>query len=150
MLQTCALAPAIVFALMFVVGCPAASLPKEGSSIEAGEVEEIWAAGEPSACAVGFRSFLKELDSFLLVHPQRLDGLLRLLEESFPLQGCAIAEVIEVSKRSRYFAGVSDDVLDHVISFDTSKFVAPREGYYVSFAIDKMTGDTKHRSVSRH
>jgi hypothetical protein len=155
MLRDCALVPAVAFALLIVVECLAAALPAAvrsdaETSIEAVPGAEIWGAGVPSACDVGFRSFLKDLDRLLLVHPQRLDGLLWLLEQSFPLKGCAIAEVFAVSKRSRYFADVNDDVLDHVISFDTSKFVAPRDGYYVSFAVDKMTGDIRHRSVSRH
>ncbi len=140
-----ALAPAVAFALMIVIGCSAA-LSEERRSIEAGPGEKTSAVSTSSSCAAGLRTFVTELDDLLAVYPQAYESFFALLNRSFPLKGCALAEVISICEQSRFFAGVSDNAGDLVIFFDNGKFF-PGRGYRVSFGLDKRTGDTSHPSV---
>lgn len=136
----------VAIAMMIAAGCPLVALSEEGRSIGPAPGEQVLTAQTSSACAAGLRTFVTELDKLLAVHPQAPASLLSLLDRTFPLKSCAIAEVISICKQSRYFVGAGKTGPYHVISFNNGKFFDGK-GYHVSFGVHGNTGDTEHPSI---
>jgi hypothetical protein len=141
---------AVAIALPIAVGCPRTSAAEEKRPSSVQTLGQEPAAGDHSvSCAAALQTFVVSLDDLLARNPGSINPFIALLDKTFPLRGCLLAEAVNISQRSRYFAGVQDDVAIHLITFSSGKLLNGG-GYYVAFALEKMTGDSRYPTVVRN
>jgi hypothetical protein len=97
-------------------------------------------AGHALQCAERFSAFIAELDD-RIVKSENLRPLLQLIQQYFPLRGCQIDQVIEISRRSVYY----DRFERHP---DVTVFIFRHQipdgwGFKVSFGILNASGDSE-------
>jgi hypothetical protein len=97
-------------------------------------------AGQALQCAERLSLFIAELDD-RIVKSENLRPLLQLIQQYFPLRGCQIDQVIEISRRSAYY----DRFERHpdVTVFIFRHRIPNGWGFNVSFGILNASGDSE-------
>jgi hypothetical protein len=93
-----------------------------------------------SECTPRYHLFVNELDVILTANPPSIDEIDVLLHKYFPFHGCNTAEILEESRKSKYFLKIEEWPKQYVIVFDSR--IDGRVGYNVSFGLMKDSGDS--------
>jgi hypothetical protein len=95
-------------------------------------------------CETKFTTFIQELDKLLASDPSTIYPVFDLLNRSFPVEGCDIQGAIRVSRQSRFFSHVSEEITYYVIAFDSRGFAGPMDpGFHVQVSLLKASGNSR-------
>lgn len=98
--------------------------------------------GASSDCISRLRTFIDKLDMLLSGNAPTVYPVLDLLKEYFPLVSCDIEQALETSRKSKFFSNISEDPKYYVIVFDSKGYSFWYPGFYVSFGLDKESGNS--------
>lgn len=94
-------------------------------------------------CPLQYQAFVGALDALLASNPPSVTTVHDLINRSFPIEGCNVQAVLEISRKSRFFSYVSETRHYHLMVFDSKKLSSPIDpGYHVQIGFSKDTGNS--------